>query len=362
MLVVVDHFTKFHWAKEFKTKEAGPIAEYLFHIFTDGVCTPERWHADNGGEFKNYHIDAVRELLAARGHAQNTLLAYTHGMPRNPQCQGLVERANRSLKSLMHKNMEHAGYDSTKDKEYEWVPFLHNAVRLHNRTAVKMYGRMCPSELMNGCPPEAPDHQSLDPSELARLHLHCALQMRKKAAKREGRAPDEDSTNEDLEKDSHAAFKPNDIVLVQQNEKKSHADRQFKGAKKWTGRAIVVSQSATSHNHYQIQWISPGLVHREQAGTIAGDLWLAWRLKAAVRIASDPLTADTPVINATERHKKHRASASSRSSTAPAPFRGETTLRTREAEMTPNKLIQDLANRLSSTTHNTSSTAHIFRL
>ena len=162
ILLVVDHFTKFQWAKAFKGKEAPPIAEYLYKIFTDGAILPERWHADNGGEFKNHHIDAVRELLAAgsgtydgfvreeqepygRGEktgSDNTQfrMPYSHGLPRNPSCQGLVERANRSLKEGMHKRMMSDGYKPGEDLVYDWVPYMENAIHLHNRKNVQMYG------------------------------------------------------------------------------------------------------------------------------------------------------------------------------------------------------------------------------
>lgn len=305
MLIVEDHFTKYLWAKEFKGKDAGPIAEFLYTTFTNGVCVPERWHADNGGEFKNYHIDAVRELLAERGHNQGTLLPYTHGMPRNPQCQGLVERANRTLKSRMHKNMEKNGYDAKADEHFNWVPYLHAAVRAHNRDPVKLYGKVCPSELMTGMPPEAPDHQNLTPAELNRLHEFCALKQHQAALGRDIRAASE-----------LPEFQPDDIVHVLQLDKKSHADKKFKGSKRWTGRAIVVSRSETSCHRYQIQWISDGLIEREKAGTISSTLWLSWRLKPASREDSDPITAAPPAADAAALSKRLRASASSRSSTS----------------------------------------------
>ena len=89
---MVDHFTKYMWGQAFKTKEAGPIAAWLWDIFSGNITMPERWHADNGGEFKNYHIDAVREMLGSRCDEKGILLEYSHSMPGNPRCQGLVER------------------------------------------------------------------------------------------------------------------------------------------------------------------------------------------------------------------------------------------------------------------------------
>ena len=153
ILTVVDHFTKYLWAAAFKTKEAPPIAKFLLNTFRDGVCFPERWHADNGGEFKNFYIDAVRELLSANGEsrkAEGLLLPYSHSMPRNPQCQGLVERGNRTLKSGMARMTAAAGYDSTLHDTWEWRPVLANQVRELNRKIISMY--RCMSVQTPTCP------------------------------------------------------------------------------------------------------------------------------------------------------------------------------------------------------------------
>ena len=58
VLLMKDHFTKFHWAKAFKGKHMGPIAEYILGIFSDGQV-PERIHCDNGNEFVNQCMNEV---------------------------------------------------------------------------------------------------------------------------------------------------------------------------------------------------------------------------------------------------------------------------------------------------------------
>ena len=147
------------------------------------------------------------------------------------------------------------------------------------------------------------------------------------------------ATEEELD-----AFKENDIVLVQQQRKTSHTDHRFQGSKKWTGRAIIVSRSETSANHYQIQWISDGMVDREKAGSISNTLWLAWRMKSATRLDSDPLQAAKPTVDATRKSKKHRASASSRSSTSHQEHNQEGDSRASQVQ-TPSSTIKDIANR-----------------
>jgi transposase InsO family protein len=101
LLLVVDHFTKYSWGVTVPNKEATTIADYLYDLFTMfNVPVPTRWHCDNGGEFINWAMTLVCEKL---GVVQSTSL------PRNPQCQGLVEERNRVLKRKVEQ------------KALEWV-------------------------------------------------------------------------------------------------------------------------------------------------------------------------------------------------------------------------------------------------
>jgi transposase InsO family protein len=153
----------------------------LLQTFRSGLCMPERWHADNGGEFKNFHMDAVRALLAINCDVtEGMLLPYSHSMPRNPQCQGLVERMNRTIKHSLQKMLEADGYVSNVDKQWEWRPYLNTKVYRLNRRAVKIY-RVSPIIMLTGQPSEAPDHMALTPEELRRLHIFAADQMKRQA-------------------------------------------------------------------------------------------------------------------------------------------------------------------------------------
>jgi hypothetical protein len=266
ILTVLDHFTKYLWAAAFKAKDAPEIAEYLLKVFRDGVCFPERWHADNGGEFKNYHIDAVRELLAANSECvSNMLLPYSHSMPRNPKCQGLVERGNRTVKTTIQKQMTSDGFVIEEHDEWEWVPYLDRVVRGLNRRIVQMY-RFSPCVMMTGQPPEAPDHEALSPSDLCRLHIFCADQMKRRAAGM-------------IELAFCPVFARGDVVLVHQVAKRSHKDARGKGSKSYPARAVVVKQSSTNESHYQIRWLTDGLYAKEKTGDVSKIMWVAWKLK-----------------------------------------------------------------------------------
>ena len=266
ILVVVDHFTKYCWAEAFVTKESLPIAEYLADLFMhNGV--PERWHADNGGEFTSAHMDAAREVLMQNVHdpIRGEKLTYSHGMPRNPRCQGLVERLNQTLKTRIHKQLMDQGYEYKKNAIWKWRPTLKKVVFELNRTHVKLYG-VSPHILLYGFAAEVPDHRPLRPEQHARLHLHCA-NMQRKAASKKGAL------------DTPTYFQSGDAVMVHAlKERRSHHDLVGKNAVPWPATATIVNESSTNRNYYKIKWTSRGIDGKEK-GQVAHQLWPHWCLK-----------------------------------------------------------------------------------
>ena len=280
ILTVVDHFTKYLWAHAFKSKEAKPIAQYLYGIFTSNITMPERWHADNGGEFKNYHMEAVREMLSMNTNDKRMLLEYSHSMPRNPKCQGLVERANKTIKHSLHKIMIRDGWSPSEDMVWDWRPYLVKFTFNWNRKTIKLYGGCYnPCILMTGQPPEAPDHDRIEPHELLLVHEHCAAQMVRQAKKMETKVPT-------------VTFKKGDVVLVYKISQRSHLDKKGKGGMSFPARAVVVQPSKTNpSSHYKIRWLSEGLYAHEKYGDVSKKMWGAWRLKLEQTKLTD---GDTP--------------------------------------------------------------------
>jgi transposase InsO family protein len=77
LMLIVDHFTKYKWGCIMYGKDAARVAQYLFEVFSQ-EGTPERWHADNGSEFKNGMVEKCRVLLGL-GNSHEKMLKYTHG-------------------------------------------------------------------------------------------------------------------------------------------------------------------------------------------------------------------------------------------------------------------------------------------
>ncbi|CAF1570775.1 unnamed protein product [Rotaria magnacalcarata] len=92
-----DHFTKFLWTYPLQSKEAEPVAQkFLQQFYSFGA--PRILQSDNGKEFV---AKVIKDLQTTW-----TNLIIINGRPRHPQTQGLVERGNQTLESVLGKWMQ----------------------------------------------------------------------------------------------------------------------------------------------------------------------------------------------------------------------------------------------------------------
>jgi hypothetical protein len=92
LFVMKDHFSRLVYAVPLPSKSPQHVARELRHIFSV-LGYPLIWHTDNGKEFGQAVIDAVKEYNP---------LAYTlTGACRTPRHQGSVENANGGIKSII---------------------------------------------------------------------------------------------------------------------------------------------------------------------------------------------------------------------------------------------------------------------
>ena len=87
LLVVVDHFSGFTWARPLYGKDAAEIVLSLEKIINNEGC-PTEIGCDNGSEFLN---SALRQLCLDRQ------IRLVRGRPRHPQTQGKVERRHQDV-------------------------------------------------------------------------------------------------------------------------------------------------------------------------------------------------------------------------------------------------------------------------
>ncbi|KAK0415570.1 hypothetical protein QR680_012005 [Steinernema hermaphroditum] len=98
VVVAVDYFTKFPFARAIPSKQAVEIVDFLVD---DIVClfgAPKVIITDQGSEFRN---QMFRDLLREKIGAQHRMSA-----PYHPETNGLVERMNQTVKNKLRKLLE----------------------------------------------------------------------------------------------------------------------------------------------------------------------------------------------------------------------------------------------------------------
>ena len=92
LLVVTDHFTRFSQAYPTKDEKADTVAKVLWQKFVVNYGIPDRLHSDQG---KCFESAVVRELCRLLG------VQKTKTTPYHPQGNGMTERFNRTLLSML---------------------------------------------------------------------------------------------------------------------------------------------------------------------------------------------------------------------------------------------------------------------
>ena len=259
ILLIVDHFTKYRWGVPVKDKQAGPVADALYRIFSvEG--SPERWHSDNGREFVNACMDLCQQQLE--------IVGFSHGAPYNPRCQGLVERGNGTVKAKIMKVCLAEGM-THRDTTWPWVDKLARAMKSENDAVCKTYNNaFCPFVMLR----KRPSHQDgytikeMDPDAVQWMYdqmITCQHKAMDKANKL-----------------AHMPlFHVGDTVRV----------RAKQAGMKKRNCVAVYSAMATVHgfgNHgdafVRLKWITAGLSN-EDPGCISSRMYFAGNLKLVAK-------------------------------------------------------------------------------
>jgi hypothetical protein len=160
-LCVQDHFTKYRWGREFKTKDMEPIADFIYMTFKDLGC-PEQFMADNGSEFNN---QVLSQILYLFGNPP-----YTHGKPRNPQTTGLIENCVKDVKHKLMLKCRDKGL-ANGDTVFDWVPLVAPLyVDLNDRPITLYGGVLTPFMCLNNVPRASPFLAKITGEELETMH------------------------------------------------------------------------------------------------------------------------------------------------------------------------------------------------
>jgi transposase InsO family protein len=92
ILVAMDYFTRWAEVYAIPNQEASTVAEKLVNEFFLRFSPPEQLHSDQGRQFESSLMKEICRLLGI--HKSRTT-------PYHPQSDGLVERFNRTLLSML---------------------------------------------------------------------------------------------------------------------------------------------------------------------------------------------------------------------------------------------------------------------
>ena len=92
ILVASDYFTRWAEAYAMPNQEAVTVATKLVDNIFCQFSVPDQLHSDMGAQFKSQLIKEICNIL----HVKKT-----HTTPYHPQCDGLVERLNRTIQSML---------------------------------------------------------------------------------------------------------------------------------------------------------------------------------------------------------------------------------------------------------------------
>ncbi|PJE77806.1 hypothetical protein CI610_03263 [invertebrate metagenome] len=138
VLVITDHFTKYALAIPTKNTTAKTTADAFFHNFVVHYGLPKRIHSDRG---PNFESQLLKDLCKVTG------VAKSHTTPYHPMGNGLCERFNRTLISML-RTLEN-------DQKKDWKTHISSLVHAYNCTRHETTGQS-PYFLMFGRNPRLP--------------------------------------------------------------------------------------------------------------------------------------------------------------------------------------------------------------
>ena len=231
ILVLMDHFTK--WCEAFPTKDqrASTVAHILVSRVFSRFGPPTVLHSDQG---RNFDSILMHEIYNLMGIKKTRTTAY------HPQCDGLVERQNRTLQNILSAFVSEHSVDW--DEWLDQAVFAYNT-SVHESTGLSPYelifGRPArmPIEVELGVPLRNPNSQSDYSQSLRKALLHSnELAQRNLNIARSRQA----SQYNNKSKKDWEPFETGQAVWLWR-------PKHWKFGKKWTGPYKIVSREGVNY-------------------------------------------------------------------------------------------------------------------
>lgn len=199
ILVVSDYFTRWIEAFPLPDEKAETIARKLVDEIFLRFGLPEQFHTDQGRQFEGTLMAEICRLLGVR----KTATAIYH-----PQSDGLVERFNRTLLSMLRSYVV-----DCPEKWDTWLPTLLFAYR----TSVQQSLRKSPYEVMFGIKPRTPIEFDVLPGfrqPFAGELAHTLQEMRQRVLGNLRTAQERQKIHYDARQKFMSAWEEGDLVWV----------------------------------------------------------------------------------------------------------------------------------------------------
>ena len=240
VLVAGDYFTKWAEVYAIPNQEATTIAQKLTDEMFCRFSPPEQLHSDQGRQFESHVIHEICKLLNIKK---------TRTTPYHPQCDGQVERFNRTLLDMLAT--------TTREHAFDWENQIRKVCMAYNTSVHSstgftpfflMFGRQAklPIDLMYGSPRNVTDTPPI--SDYA-LHLKNSLEDAYSLA-REKLGASHKRRKEQYDRRVHGnPFKPADLVWLHSTVIPQGHSRKLHHP--WTGPYTVIER--VSESDYRIK-------------------------------------------------------------------------------------------------------------
>jgi hypothetical protein len=272
ILVVTDHLTRWSEAFPIPDQEAKTIAEVFITQFVARFGAPRLVHTDQG---RNFEAKLFKEMCKMMG------VKKTHTMPFRPQSNGIVERMNKTIGSLITAFISEN--QKTWDKDLAILMMAYRATP-HETTGFTptelMLGRQIsmPIDVQGGLPPgsEPLEEQQYiaDLRERMEEAFAIARENLKAGAERQKRYYD---LTADAEK-----FRPGDLVwLINQSRRKGKCPKL---QKKWLGPMIVETKVNDLTYKLRVSAHESKIVHFDKLKPYLADSMPRWMVPVMDRL------------------------------------------------------------------------------